>query len=538
MKKIYNLFIFLLVLFPIKVNALVGSVNLNCGTTNNNIVCNITASSDEEITGFSADIKLSSNLKVLNFQADSSIWEGDASNNKIGLYTAINQKGTFNIGVLTLEINGGVSGTNETISLINCMYSDYNFNKVILSDVNENIKIQSSVNDLSNLNVSPGNINFNPDTLEYSLTVENEVNKININSVLKDNKSSYVEGYEPGDKNLNTGLNQFEIRVKAENGSIKTYKINVVRKEKISTENTLSKLTIEGYNINFDPNKGEYNLTVENNVDKINISSVLKDNKSSYVESYEPGSKNLNIGLNQLEIKVKAENGSIRTYKINITRKKEVKSNDNYLTDIETDVGDINFDKKTEEYKMTVSYDTDKIELNTKSSSNKSKVEISGNDDLKVGDNEITIKVTAEDGSVREYKIIVTRKEKDIILSNNSYLKELIIDNYDINFDKEKYKYNITIKKEKKLTIKAITDDKNANVVIKNNDNLEKNSVIEIVVTAEDSSTSIYEIKINKKEKKKIDYSIIVIIIEFIIILGFVIYSIVKKKKSDPSEEI
>lgn len=69
---------------------------------------------------------------------------------------------------------------------------------------------------------------FKKDTLEYSLEVENEIDKITIKATKADSAAS-VSG--TGEKELTEGLNKFSIVVTAEKGNKKTYVINVTRKE-------------------------------------------------------------------------------------------------------------------------------------------------------------------------------------------------------------------------------------------------------------------------------------------------------------------
>lgn len=69
---------------------------------------------------------------------------------------------------------------------------------------------------------------FDKDKLEYTLEVENDVEKIEIKATRADSSAS-VSG--TGVKDLSEGLNKFNIVVTAEKGNKKTYVINVTRKE-------------------------------------------------------------------------------------------------------------------------------------------------------------------------------------------------------------------------------------------------------------------------------------------------------------------
>lgn len=75
-------------------------------------------------------------------------------------------------------------------------------------------------------------------------------------------------------------------------------------------------------------------------------------------------------------------------------------------------------------YEVTVPYESNKLDLTYKAS-DKAKVEVIGNKDLKVGETTpITIKVIAEDGSVRIYTLNVKRSP----LKSNNDLSNIKID--------------------------------------------------------------------------------------------------------------
>ena len=538
MKRVFKLIIFVICLIPIKVNALTGNIEISCNPNsakeNDIITCNIIANAvDGEVTGFSADIVLSSGLEVDSFIPDST-WQGDGSANKIGLYTAENKKDGFNIGILKIKVKPNVVDSNETISLNNVIYSDSNFNKVNISSVNKNIRITSLNNYLKALSISVGSINFNPNTLSYSVTVDSD--NIVISCEKEDSKAT-LSG-DIGSMNLKYGVNTFKINVTSESGEVRTYVLNVTRVDNRNSENKINSLTISGVSLKFDENKTEYNVSVDNKVSSVKISASLKDNSSSFVNGYGPRTVNLVEGNNRVELRISAENGVIRTYVINIKRDEDPdnRSDDNYLKDLNIKDNDIDFSKDKTNYEITVDYNTDSLDINPKLSSGKSNVEIIGNENLKVGENTIIVRVTAKDKSVREYKIIVTKKDKDQVLSNNSYLKSITIEGYNIDFKKNVYSYTLEINDEETLNINAVAEDENAKVRIVGNNNLNNNNVIKIIVTAEDKSVSTYSITISKK--KNINYLLITVIIETVIIIGIILYLALRKKKSDVNEEV
>lgn len=538
MKRVFKLIIFVICLIPIKTFALTGNVEISCNPVNakeNDVItCSIIANAiDGEVTGFSADIVLSSGLEVDSFTTDSS-WQGDGSANKIGLYTAENKTDKFNIGVLKIRVKQNIADSSETISLNNIIYSDSEFNKVNISNVSKNIRIASLNNYLKNLSINVGSINFNPNTLSYNVTVDSDSIII---SCEKEDSKAILSG-DIGSKKLNYGLNVYKINVTSEGGDIRTYILNVTRVDNRSSENRLSTLGVNGKNINFNEDKFEYSMDVGYDVSTAKITASLKKNSSSFVNGYGPRTINLVEGNNRIELRVSAENGVVRTYTINIKREEDPdnRSDDSYLKDIDIKNNEIDFSKDKTNYEITVDYNTDFLDINPKLSSGKSKVEIIGNENLKVGENTIIIKVTAKDNSVREYKIIVTKKDKDQILSNNSYLKSITVDGYNIDFKKNVYNYTLKIKNEEILNINAITEDETAKVRIVGNNNLNNNNVIKIIVTAENKSISTYSITVSKEES--INYLLITVIVETVVIIGIILFLVLRKKKSDVNEEV
>ena len=236
----------------------------------------------------------------------------------------------------------------------------------------------------------------------------------------------------------------------------------------------------------------------------------------------------------------------VKTYTINVTRKyvdkpanneptnntppaEEVKkSNNNYLSELKLNNGTLVFDKEKTEYKVTVVYNIEKIEVTTKTEDGKAKFEITGNEELKVGENTITIKVTAEDGSEREYKIEVIRKEQNANLSSNSKLKSLTIKDCNINFSSSVYDYTTKIGNEDRLNITYTTADSKSDVTVTGNENLENGSIIKVTVVAEDGTTTIYKINVEKVNTKNL---VIISVMAFLLVTLVVLNVILVKSR-------
>lgn len=102
--------------------------------------------------------------------------------------------------------------------------------KSITIKVNEPQKVvpknYSSNNNLTNLEVEGFKLDteFKKDTLEYTISVPNDTKKIKINATKEDNKAS-VSG--TGEFEVTEGENEFQIKVTAENGNEKVYKLKI-----------------------------------------------------------------------------------------------------------------------------------------------------------------------------------------------------------------------------------------------------------------------------------------------------------------------
>lgn len=70
------------------------------------------------------------------------------------------------------------------------------------------------------------------------------------------------------------------------------------------------------------------------------------------------------------------------------------------------------FDPEVKEYTASVDADTDILYFSYLPADEKSRVQIKGNEDLTVGNNEVTVTVTAENGSVNEYKLHVIKESQ------------------------------------------------------------------------------------------------------------------------------
>lgn len=91
--------------------------------------------------------------------------------------------------------------------------------------------------------------------------------------------------------------------------------ITTNEKKSYSDDNSLKKIEVEGYNIDFKSDILEYSIDVDETVEKIKVNATANHEKAGISGT---GEINLSSGNNTVEIKVTAENGNEKIYKINI----------------------------------------------------------------------------------------------------------------------------------------------------------------------------------------------------------------------------
>lgn len=134
---------------------------------------------------------------------------------------------------------------------------------------------------LSSLLLNEGTINFSPTTYEYEAKVLNEITEANI--IATPEKQTSTVKIE-GEKNLKEGENIITVTVKSEKGNEKKYRIRLTRLKKGETlgdNANIKKITIKGYNLNFDYDKQEYKLVIKREK-QLDIKVTMDDPSASF----------------------------------------------------------------------------------------------------------------------------------------------------------------------------------------------------------------------------------------------------------------
>lgn len=323
---------------------------------------------------------------------------------------------------------------------------------------------------------------FDKDNLNYSINVENDIETITIKGT-PNVSTTTVTGN--GTYKLVSGSNIIELVTKAEDGTSKTYKIDVY-KDKSDNDNINYLLMEEGIiTPKFDSNIISYTTLVPYSVTQGTFHVELEDKSATY----EIINNNFIVGENEVIIRVTSESGKTKDYKINVIRQTEEIAS-NYLTNIEVDNGSLNpiFSKEQLYYEVTVPYEITKINVNATLEDSDASLTGTGTYNLNIGKNLIPLEVIGTDGKQRSYQVVVIRKE-----NTEARLSNLVVNSSTLTptFDKDVYEYNLTTTENSLTFSKIETIDKNATYEIINNSFTEnKNYDVIIKVTAQDKLTT------------------------------------------------
>ena len=354
-------------------------------------------------------------------------------------------------GRYSVTLSGDVTDQDGTIKegrdiekTINITVKEKNTNTNTTSDNTENNTANTANNEallkdatLKNLGIRPNDFSgFRKAILSYSVSVPKNVDKVSIYAEATNPKAT-VTG--TGTKTLQIGKNTFSIKVTAEDKkTTKTYTLVITRKneDENASDATLTNLGIRPKEYDFTGfrmNTMSYSVSVPNDVEKITIYATAKSEKATITGI---GSKTLKVGANRCEIKVTSENKkATKTYVINVTRKEqEEKTEEN---EDETDEENNNKDEEVEEkldeeklsdglknidikgydiepsfsqdiysYKVDIPSCNGELEIDTETTGDDIEVEVAGNEDIRQGENIITILVhNKKDDSTKTYQI-------------------------------------------------------------------------------------------------------------------------------------
>ena len=310
---------------------------------------------------------------------------------------------------------------------------------------------------LTNLSVAEGQISpsFSADNLEYRVSVPSSVSKITINT--STDPASKTKVSLPNNTTLTSTQTTFEITATAADGSFRIYKIIVTTS--LPSENGLSSLSVSKYQLNteFDSEMTNYSVRIPYSEKSIKVNATAKDSKALV-----DGAKEYSLISDETKVYVNvvAQDGSIRTYTIDVVRETEISG---LLAGISLDKGELipSFDPTVLSYIVNVPVGTEYITVTPILKDERANVMESKKVKLIPGDNlvEIPIKV--------EGKIVTTYTVKINLSASNISLKSLAVSGANLTpaFSPNVYEYTAVVPKEyKNFTVVAGAEDETSTV--------------------------------------------------------------------------
>ena len=292
---------------------------------------------------------------------------------------------------------------------------------------------------------------FSSTTTSYTASVAYSVSQTTVTPTVNDSGADYfikLDGVTDADGtvSLAVGENVITVEVKAEDGdTTKTYTVTVTRAA-ASTDATLNGLTLSDIDIGTFASRTEtYEASVANTVSQTTVTPTLNDSQAKYVIKIggmtdADGMVSLAVGENVITIEVTAEDTTTtKTYTVTVTRAAPPSSDATLkaLTLSGIDIG--TFASGTETYAASVANtvvtddgnaDPERFRCKLRHQDRRGVADADGTVSLAVGENIITIEVTAEDTTTtKTYTVTVTRAAPP---SSDATLKSLSLSNVSI----------------------------------------------------------------------------------------------------------
>ena len=277
---------------------------------------------------------------------------------------------------------------------------------------------------------------FTSGTTSYTASVANSVSQTNVIPTVNHSGAEYViklDGATDADGvvSLSVGSNVITVEVTAQDGNTAlTYTVTVTRSSALSTDATLSGLTLSGIDFGtFDSETLQYTVQVASGVTQTTVTPTPNHSEASYVIKLggvtdEDGTVALSARSNVITAEVTAEDGqTMRTYSVTVTRPASSDATLEWLDLSGIDIGDGIGRRGTYVGNQTsfnasvyhsISQTTVTPTVNHPGASYVVKLggveDADGTISLAVGSNVITVEVTAEDDSTtKTYTATVNR---------------------------------------------------------------------------------------------------------------------------------
>ncbi len=417
--------------------------------------------------------------------------------------------------VVTVVVTAADQSTIKeyTVTIVRAASSNASLLELTMTDLSDNAIALSPV----------------PGTFSYNATVQNEISVAKLSPVVDDANAStsvFVNGVWVEDLNavpLTTGLNVIEVRVTAQDGSMKMYTINLVRNP--SADASLYNLIVSPGELTPDFQQGisDYSVQVDNSVSSMDFWINTNNEEASYILKKNGASEGvtgsrvtLDEGTNQITVEVTAADASTKkTYTVTVNR--AILPKDSSLANLTvssvrgTETLNPEFSSEVFKYLLSVPYEVDQLELAAVKGDQDARISVNGVTvdqtmpiQLAEGLNIVNLKVTAQDGKTESvYELDFTRESR----SSNADLSSISTDAgvLDPVFDPGVINYTVEVESDvNSIVLTPLAADAKAKGQITGRDGalltnlVEGDNIFDIQVIAEDGTAKTYTVNIIK----------------------------------------
>ena len=292
----------------------------------------------------------------------------------------------------------------------------------------------------------------------------------------------------------------------------------------------LSSLSVSSGSLSpsFKSSTKSYKVTVAANVSSIKVNAKAASG-SSFVSGYGSRTVKLNYGSNSIKVKVKNSANKVTTYTITVTRT-DNRSSTSTLSNLKVSSGTLSpaFSSNINDYTVNVGNEVSSISVDATLTDSKSSFVAGygpGSTALNPGPNKFYIKVKSQKGDINVYTITINRETTPSACTteteNLALLKGIIL-SVDINgvdidqiedFDPQVTSYpDLKVPYEvSNLTVEALTQDEEDQVVIEGASDLEVDVPKEITITVTSkkcpSFSKVYTLSVTRQTEKTLGTS-------------------------------
>ena len=270
------------------------------------------------------------------------------------------------------------------------------------------------------------NINVIDNRVVYTWVSDTGTDK-NVEELLKINFEAKQDGVasfaivgefynEKGEK-IDVSYNQKDIKIGGEDLEEQSNDEEEQTSENVAGNNAnlkIMRLNMEGVNPDFDKDITEYYLTVDDSINDIDVTAIA-ENKDANVEI--SGNGGLKNGANTIKILVTSNDKTTKKeYIINVTKTDNVEAANTNLETLAVEYYTLSpeYNANVTNYNVEISNLTNDLNILAIPEDEDAKVDISGNKNLKTGNNKVIISVTAENGiTKKDYLINVYKRNEE-----------------------------------------------------------------------------------------------------------------------------